>query len=102
MKYKTIKILEDKTIISSNKLIQIFDKIEEKNALITNFLGKSYCCEELNSFIKEDIVCPNGCKNNLYYVTNKYFTFDKQKQILDAKCVYCKSHLLAFQEISHE
>lgn len=102
MEYKTIKIIEDKIKLSSNEIIKVFDKIEEENKLVIDFLGKSYYCEEINSFSREDIICPNKCKSNLYYITNKYFTFDKQKQILCAKCVYCTTRLMVFQEISQE
>ena len=95
MKYKTIKIIKKET---TNNILDVFDKIQETDKLISDFLNKPYCLDEISSFIKEEIDCPNGCSNTMYYIIRKYFTEDKRKQILCVKCVHCGSHLLVFQE----
>ena len=104
MKYINIDFFKNTIDIKTTKPVQWFENLFKIGHFITEKLGESYHEEEINTFIKEDkdIICPNGCENRLFYITSKYFTEDKQKRILSAKCCLCNLHFLAYQEISHE
>ncbi len=100
MKYEIKDYLIIENNSQSNKFTQAFEKIKQESTFIKEKLGKSYYYEEINAFIKDSYLCPNKCYTKTFYVTGKYFTEDKQKEILLAKCANCNTNFALYREIS--
>ena len=100
MKYKNVDYLIIKNDSQANKFTQVFESIEKETAFIKLKLGKDYFYEEINAFIKDSYLCPNKCYTRTFYITERYFTKDKQKEILLLKCVDCNTNFAVYREIS--
>lgn len=102
MKYKTIEFFNPTGNPKLEKYAQGFDMLFQINAYVTKKLGDSHYEKDIRTFERCDLVCPNGCSNKLFYIYTKYFTDEKRKEILHAKCCLCDTPFFVYREISHE